>query len=305
MEGTKFLKAYCNKNKQYFGIEIKKIGSDFKAVDFTFLPDEQARLLTSEVKQNKFYTNTNLLPCKKCGSRLIGGCSCNSRVHDCARKGKYDFQCIYCNNLVIDYEEVGEVSGYKAGDVITLSQGQTVTIRFSDGKPLSQIEVGIGWDPARQGKTSIDIDSSVFVSGDSGIELVYYHDKQHPSGCVIHHGDNVTGENDSFQGDDENISVYLQKVPKNRDEITFVLNIYNCRSRNQKLGDIKNLYLRLFDPDSKKTLIQYKVENNFEEYTSIIIGKAFRSNGEWKFKAIGKGSHAIDLDELGKEIFGY
>ena len=303
MEGTKFLKAYCNKNKQYFGIEIKKIGSEWKAVDFTFLPDDKARLLTSEVKQAKFYTNSNLLPCKKCGGRVIGGCSCNSKTHDCARKGKYDFQCIYCNNLVIDYEEVSEVSGYKAGDVITLSQGQTVTIRFSDGKPLSQIEVGIGWDPARQGD-NIDVDSSVFVSGQDEVELVYYGDREHPSGCVIHHGDNLTGEDDGSQRDDENISVYLKKVPSNRNELTFVLNVYKCQERHQKLGSIKNLYLRLFDPVSKKTLIQYKVEQNFEKFTSIIIGKAFRSGSEWKFKAIGKGSNAIDLNELFDELFG-
>lgn len=305
MKDTKFLKAYCSKTHQYFGIEIKKIGSEWKAVDFTFLPDDKAKLLTSEVKQSSFQTNTNLIPCNKCGKRIIGGCSCNERVHDCSKKDKYDFQCIYCHNLKIDYEEVSEVSGYKAGDVITLSQGQTVTIRFSDGKPLKRIEVGIGWEASKQGD-NIDVDSSVIVAGNDGAELVYFGDLQHPSGCVHHHGDNLYGHIGSGgQNDDENISVFLNKVPQNRNELIFVLNIYECKSRHQKLGIIKNLYLRLFDPDSKKTLIQYKVENNFYDNTALIIGKAFKSGSEWKFSAIGKGSNATDLGELMDEILGY
>ncbi|MBO4668149.1 MAG: TerD family protein [Bacilli bacterium] len=302
MEGTKFVKAYCNKTHQYYGIEVKKVGSTYKAVDFTFLNDENAKLLTTEVKQDKFYTNDNLISCKKCGSRLIGGCSCNERNHDCKKNAKYDFQCIYCRNLVIDYEEVSEVSGYKEGDVITLSQGQTVTIKFGDGKPLKRIEVGIGWEASTYG-SNIDVDSSVVVSGKGGAELVYFGDMTHSSGCVIHHGDNLFGHTGSeTQKDDENISVYLTKVPQNRDEITFILNIYECKSRHQKLGIIRNLYLRLFDPDSKKTLIQYKVEQGFDHFTSLIIGKAFRSGADWKFKAIGQGSYATDVRGLMNEV---
>ena len=134
----------------------------------------------------------------------------------------------------------------------------------------------------------------------SAYDLVYYGAKEHPSGCVIHHGDNLTGR-DLANSDDENISVYLNKVPAERDRLVFVLNIYRCFERKQTFGKIKNLYLKLYDPDSGNALIEYRVTGNFKNDTALIIGMAYRNHGSWYFKAIGKGSRAGSVTELANE----
>lgn len=298
MKNTKMLKAYCKKTGQKFGIEVAKQGLSWRAVDFIPITDEEASLMTSEVKQARFETNSNLLPCLKCGGRTIGGCACAPRSFQC-RKGVYNFQCIYCKELEIDYSAATLVGGHRSGDVIRLSQGQIVKINVEEGKPLKKIEVGVGWDPVSSGD-NMDIDSTVFVVGENGMETVYFGNLKHPSGCVHHHGDNLTGE-DKANSDDENITVHLDKVPRDRDRLIFVINIYNCSARGQTLGNVRNMYIRLYDPASRRPLIEYRVDQKLYGDTALVIGMAFRDGQGWQFKAIGKGSRATSISALETE----
>ena len=302
MGTNKFLKARCKKTGRWYGLEVKQFGSTWKVVNMIDLSDGEAAVISSEVKQDSFETNDNLLACKKCGKRRVGGCSCARKTHQCSKNMKYHFDCIYCDELEIDYNlpTRSEVSG-RVGDTVTLSQGQEVKIRYADDRPLSKIYVGVGWDPATSG-SNIDVDSSVVVMSGQGLEkdLVYFGDKEHRSGCVIHHGDNLTGV-DNANSDDENISVYLDKVPSNRDRLVFVLNIYQCVERHQTFGGIRNLYIKLYDPDSKKVLVEYRVTGNFNSDTALIIGMAYRKSGSWVFRAIGKGSRATTVAQLADE----
>ncbi len=300
MAESKFLKAYCDKTNQYFGLEIKKFGLSWKVVNMIQLSHEDAKLISSEIEQSSFETNSNLIPCHSCGNRRVGGCSCSKRRHQCTRNMKYQFDCVYCDALKIDYSlpTASEVGG-RAGGTVTLSQGQEVKIRFADDRPLTKIMVGVGWDPAI-GEDRMDVDSSVVLLSPNGRDrdLVYFHDKEHPSGSVIHHGDNLTGEGGIQDGDDENISVYLNKVPQSRDRLVFVLNIYDCDERGQTLDSVRNLYIKLYDPDSKKTLIEYKVTGNTGSDTAVVIGVATRKAGAWHFKAIGRSLRVSSVHEL-------
>lgn len=303
MKDTKLIKAYCEKTRQYFGIEVKKYEGEWRAVDFISMSVDEAGVISSEVKQDRFLTDSNLLPCKKCGNRVIGGCGCPPSFAGCRRGMKYNFQCIYCKNLKVDYSLPRASQGHKEGDVITLSQGQTVKIHFDDNRPLSKIIVGVGWDPVLFG-SQMDVDSSVIVVGNSERDVVYFGNLIHPSGCVLHHGDNLTGENRSGNDDDENITVYLDKVPPDRDRLIFVLNIYNCAERNQRMRNIKNMYIRLYDPISKRAIIEYKVDSNIKNDTALIIGMAYKQGQDWNFKAIGKGSRATSIQSLADECVG-
>lgn len=299
---SKFIKARCKKTGRWYGLEVKSFGRIWKVVNMLDLSDSEAAVTSSEVRQDTFLTADNLLACQQCGGRKVGGCKCFKKKNNCSKSMKYQFQCTYCDELEIDYSlPTRAVNSGKEGETIRLSQGQEVKIKYADNRPLTRINVGVGWDPAVTG-SDIDVDSSVFVmSGQrKEYELVYFGNKEHGSGCVIHHGDNLTGANIA-NSDDENISVYLNKVPANRDRLVFVLNIYDCLKRKQTFGGIKNLYIRLYDPDSKKALIEYKVLGNFSRDTALIIGMAYRKDGSWMFKAVGKGSIAADLYRLSEE----
>ena len=310
MENSKFIKAKCKKTKRYYGLEIKQFFGKWKVVNMIDLSDKEAAVISSEIKQDVFESNDNLIACTSCGNRRVGGCNCAKRKHQCSKNMKYCFDCLYCDELEIDYSlpERDESLG-KEGETIKLSQGQVVQIRYADNRPLSKIFVGVGWDPASGSSANIDVDSSVIVMSKDNFDfendLIYFNHLTHSSGCVVHYGDNLTGDNDYLgianSTDDENISVFLNKVPENRDRLIFVLNIYDCVERQQTFGIIKNLYLRLYDPDSKKVMVEYKVNGNFNNDTGLIIGMAFRKDGKWYFKAIGKGSKAKQLGDLAYE----
>jgi len=307
MGDSKFLKAHCKKTDCYYGLEVKQYGSEWKVVNMIPLSADEARLSSSEVEQSSFETNDNLIPCAKCGKRKVGGCGCAKKIVQCSSGMKFNFNCIYCNELEIDYSLPTESDvGGKAGETVTLSQGQEVKIRYADDRPLTQINVGVGWDPAR-GYHNMDIDASVVLltPDNVGHELIYFGNEDHPSGSIIYHGDNLTGEGSIQDGDDENITVFLNKVPSRIDKLVFVLNIYNCDDRDQNLDKVKNLYIKLYDPDSKKPLIQYDIKGNMGRDTALVIGMAFRKNGSWSFKAIGRSLRVGDVHELAEACKEY
>lgn len=309
---TKFVKAYCDKAKQHFALEVKKFGSVWKVTNVTHLSAEEAKLTASEVEQSSFETNDNLIPCSVCKSRRVGGCACAKRKNNCTPGMKYHFNCVYCDQLKIDYSLpiMDSVQGVRAGDRITLSQGQEVVIRFADNRPLTNIIVGVGWDPVLQG-SNMDVDSSVVVMSADGIQrdLVYYGAKNHSSGCAVLLEDNLTGEytGNVDSNDDENILVDLKKVPQNRDKLVFIVNIYECETRRQTLKDVKNFYISLFDQTSKKALIEYRVEDNQvnPNDTAIVIGVATRKSNGWTFKAIGKSLRVSNVRDLAVKCVNY
>jgi stress response protein SCP2 len=303
MANSKFIKAYCNKTKKYFGLECREFSGEWKVVNFIDLKAEEAAVLTSEIEQPVFKTNSNLIPCDECSKRVVGGCSCPSKHRACSASMPYNFQCIYCNELVIDYEEA-DVSDSEKGKTITLSQGQEVVIRGRNNKPLSKIYVGCGWEASATG-TNIDVDSSVILydrnGNTSSSDVVYYGNLTYGGGAITHHGDNLVGHTGSRRdndADDENISINLSTIPANRESLLFVINIYNCVERRQTFATVRNLYIRIKDPDSKKTLIEYRMDQNFGDCTALIVGVARRKDRGWSFKAIGEGVRADNLSKL-------
>ena len=185
-----FVKTYCDIGRKFYGLEVRKEGFSWKVTDVLPLSEREALLASTdpEVNVRGLETADNLLACKGCGSRKVGGCSCAYGGQRCS--GDYDLMCVYCKHMKIDRSvpTSSEVRG--AGGTIRLSQGQEVKIRFSDDRPLTRIKVGVGWDPAHSGH-SVDVDSSVVVGNSQSRDhdLVYFGDLTHPSGCVVHHGD--------------------------------------------------------------------------------------------------------------------
>ena len=110
-----FLKAMCRKTGKWFGLEIEKIGS-FPAVitNFVDITEEMANHITPQYSVDPHIeTGKNLVACKYCRSRKFGNCSCSKRRKMCRSTDKYDFQCVYCDELEIDYSGASETdSGF-------------------------------------------------------------------------------------------------------------------------------------------------------------------------------------------------
>ena len=142
---------------------------------------------------------------------------------------------------------------------ISLQKGQKVSLS-KDNAGLAHVIVGLGWDEVQKPSggflksmfssepQAIDCDASAILLKNGKLahkdDLVYFGNLRHPSGTVIHQGDNLTGAGD---GDDEQIVIDLSKVPQDYDRIVIVVTIYQAVKRRQNFGMIENAFIRLVD----------------------------------------------------------
>ncbi|MBS5083219.1 MAG: TerD family protein [Clostridiales bacterium] len=183
---------------------------------------------------------------------------------------------------------------------VTLTKGQKISLS-KEVEGLSKVVVGLGWDAAKKGifgsTYDIDCDASVILLGlgDTYKGLVYYGEKKGANGCVLHHGDNLTGDGD---GDDEQITVDLKGMPENIERVVFVVNIYQADKRNQHFGMIRNAYIRLVNKSTGKEICKYNLSEKYDDKTAMIFGEAYRKNGEWKFNALGQATNDVCISQL-------
>ncbi len=171
---------------------------------------------------------------------------------------------------------------------INLSKGGNTSLGTSNQKFV----VGMGWDAnSTDSGKAFDLDASAFMLGENGkvlsdLHLIFYNNTKSPEGCVEHTGDNQTGAGD---GDDETIFVDLSKVPANCNSINFVVTIHEAEERRQNFGQVRNAFVRVYDPATKEEIVKFDLEEDFSIETAVEFGSIYKKDGKWKFKAVGTG----------------
>ena len=183
---------------------------------------------------------------------------------------------------------------------VKLEKGQKVSL--SKEQPgLSKIIVGLGWDEARGYGQTIDCDAfAILLTNGTATDkkdVVYFGNLNHYSGSVIHMGDNLTG---AGEGDDEQITIDLNSVPQQYDRIVIAVNIYQAKQKNQHFGMIQNAFIRLVDGKTNKEICIYNLTENYSGQTAMIFGEVYRSDGDWRFSAIGQGTTDGSVSEVAK-----
>lgn len=174
---------------------------------------------------------------------------------------------------------------------VNLQKGQKVSL--TKGNPgLRNVVVGLGWD-VNQFDTggAFDLDAAAYMLTESGKvsrseDFIFYGNLSHPSGSVVHMGDNQTGEG---EGDDEQIKVDLSRIPDNISKIAFTVTIYEPEQRGQNFGQVSNAFIRVYDESTGQEILRYDLGEDFSIETAVIFGELYKNNGEWKFNAIGSG----------------
>ncbi|MEL3950828.1 TerD family protein [Streptomyces sp. LNU-CPARS28] len=165
---------------------------------------------------------------------------------------------------------------------VSLQKNQTVSL-VKGGRPLlSQVKMGLGWEPAFRGK-DIDLDASVIAYGPqrNHIDSCYFGKLKILKGAVKHSGDNLTGEGG---GDDEVIVVDLGALPQEVTGLVFTVNSFS----GQKFTEVAKAYCRLIDGATGEELVRFDL-TNAEAQTGVMMAKLIRQfTGEWDMTAMGE-----------------
>ncbi|MFE8949302.1 TerD family protein [Streptomyces sp. NPDC007856] len=164
---------------------------------------------------------------------------------------------------------------------VSLQKNQTVSL-VKGGRPLlSQVKMGLGWEPAFHA-ADIDLDASVIAYGPqrNHIDSCYFGKLTILNGAIRHSGDNLTGEG---AGDDEVITVDLGRLSQEVTGLVFTVNSFS----GQKFTEVAKAYCRLLDATTGEELVRFDL-THAEPQTGVLMAKLIRQfSGEWDMTALG------------------
>lgn len=173
---------------------------------------------------------------------------------------------------------------------ISLVKGQKIDL--TKGNDLRKAIIGLGWDLNNyDGGYEFDLDAAAFLVDANGkasdeFDFIFYNNLKHPSGSVIHTGDNRTGEG---EGDDEQIVIEFSKIPAKVERIAITVTIHDAENRGQNFGQISNAYVRVVNEETNEELTRYDLTEDYSIETAMVVCELYRQGAEWKFNAIGSG----------------
>jgi len=196
---------------------------------------------------------------------------------------------------------------------INLSKGGKINLS-KEAPGLTNVLVGLSWGENKFATgTDYDLDCSVFClkadpTAPAGARLlaneyfVFYGSAglSEPEGAVKHSGDNRTG---NAPGIDESITVHLDKLNPQVDELSFIVTIHEADLRKQNFGQIPGSSIALYNADklsngAKSTpeelaaaqIAIYSLEDDASGSTAMQFGSLKkRADGAWQFGAAGNG----------------
>jgi tellurium resistance protein TerD len=175
---------------------------------------------------------------------------------------------------------------------VNLTKGSNVSLT-KQAPNLTAVAVGLGWDARSTTGAPFDLDASALATGEnkrvlSDGHFVFFNNLKSPEGTIEHMGDELEGG--SGDGDDEEvIKIDLAATPPSITNIFFPVSIYGADENGQTFGQVANAYIRIVDQANGKELARYDLSEDASTETAMVFGELYRSDREWKFRAIGQG----------------
>ena len=197
---------------------------------------------------------------------------------------------------------------------VNLVKGQKISLVKDNGSSLDSFCVGANWG-AIEGKgffggvtkKAVDLDLSVALyDADKQLKKVIYYADLETAG-VRHSCDDLTGDEDGDDGlDNEVIQINLPAIDDDIEHVAFVLNSY----KNQDFATIPFASIRLYEGTPARVnnvVATYNIASDaqFVGYTSMILGKLYQRNSEWKFSAIGEATRDTTLEDTLQSAIRY
>ena len=176
-------------------------------------------------------------------------------------------------------------------NVVNLSKGERINL-VKTAPGLRRVMLGLGWDSNTfDTGGDFDLDVVAFALNEQqkcpGAEgMCFYNQPTVMNGAIVYSGDCRKGE---IAGDDETMTIDLEKLPASIAEVSVVVSIFEAATRRQNFGMVKKSYIRLVDADSGQEIARYDLEDEFSAETSVQFGSLARKDGGWRFAAVGAG----------------
>ncbi|NLR89948.1 MULTISPECIES: TerD family protein [Flammeovirga] len=186
---------------------------------------------------------------------------------------------------------------------ISLKKGSKISLLKDDGGKLEYLRVGVNWG-AIQGKAlfglinhqvNVDLDASIsaFDREMNEIYTVYYNELVSPDGAVTHTGDDLVGDAGEDDGlDNETIQIHLNEVQPDVDQIFLYLNSY----KKQDFATIPFAEVRMYTKNDVLATFNMASNPDYAGYVSMIMGRLYKIEGNWKFEALGEPIQSKDIE---------
>lgn len=87
----------------------------------------------------------------------------------------------------------------------------------------------------------------------------------------------------------ETFDIQLQKIPADIVKIVLALTITDGIHRKQSFSHVNDLEMVLTDNHSRQIIATFPLQTQGMNETALIMGEIYFRNGQWKFRALGKG----------------
>lgn len=196
-----------------------------------------------------------------------------------------------------------------------ITKGERIDLIKDNGSKLTNFCVGCNWGAITKKAffglhdkvVDVDLDLSciMFDAGGNAVDHIWsplYNlsaaklpkGKLDSNDLALHHtGDDLTGDQNGDDGlDNEIITVDLNRVNNNVNQIVFFLNIYNNSDYGGDFSGIPYASIRMYEGTPShvnQVFAQYDVATKTDciGMRGLVMGKLYRHNGNWKFAAIG------------------
>jgi tellurium resistance protein TerZ len=172
---------------------------------------------------------------------------------------------------------------------VNLNKGSSLSLQKADGSALTLVRLGLGWDAlpkkglfGRSSGGDVDLDASaiMFNAAKKEVGIVSFAKLRSQDGSITHSGDNLTGAGD---GDDEQITVDLARVPADVQSIVFVITSYS----SHRFDGLSNVFARVVDlSNGESEVARYNLAEKGTN-TASVIAKLSREGSGWKVTAVG------------------
>ncbi|KLT68439.1 MULTISPECIES: TerD family protein [unclassified Flavobacterium] len=197
---------------------------------------------------------------------------------------------------------------------INLTKGQKIDLRKSSGETLTDFCVGVNWGAIEtkgflglsKNIKEIDLDLSCVLIDDQNKICDHLYSPLYriealqqfglpqgklltSDGALKHTGDDLAGDTGGDDGlDNEIITVDLSKVNANVNQIFFFLN----NAGTEDFSQIPYAKIRMYEGTPTRVVSEFasynvSADSQYVNKRSIIMGKLYKRNNEWKFSAIG------------------